>query len=376
MVTIKFFFAGKYYSFYRISLGMISIAVLYLFILRCADDIIYPMETELEFLGFTENFALRMAILDPYLFVCAGSNGIWRKNIRVLSEWEYLGLEDSSLGKYTNVGALDIDISNNEIFVAYNGANPNVLPANIVSIWRSTNDGANWQRADMGIPETINDSLEYNILTSLQRSPHNSEIIIAWIDPTSYRSTDGGNTWKILFGQRGFIPGNGLVRWHPLRSGEVWFIGQSALFAPYCFAKSDYGTRSKVGIDFNSLGFSSDANVYDITFSVTNPEIVHITTSESIISTNDGGYTWRKNLIKLPDNEFGFRMVAHPKIEGLFYIGGGKNIYKVTGGGAKVEFIEKIEKGFITSLIYDSQGDQLFIGTTEGGIYVLRSVNK
>ncbi|MCZ7609341.1 MAG: hypothetical protein M5U17_04185 [Ignavibacterium sp.] len=35
MSTIKFFFAGKYYSFYRISLGIISIAVLFLFFISC-----------------------------------------------------------------------------------------------------------------------------------------------------------------------------------------------------------------------------------------------------------------------------------------------------------------------------------------------------
>ncbi|GIK22591.1 MAG: hypothetical protein M5U17_07640 [Ignavibacterium sp.] len=35
MSTLKFFFAGKYYSFYRISLGIISIAVLFLFFISC-----------------------------------------------------------------------------------------------------------------------------------------------------------------------------------------------------------------------------------------------------------------------------------------------------------------------------------------------------
>ena len=346
--------------------------------ISCDDIGTEPNLSEIQLLGFEDKFALRMVIEDPYLYVCAGSDGVWRRNIREISAWEYLGLRDTTLGKYSNVGALDIDVLGQDILVAYNGSTSKIPqplpPSKIVSIWRSTNIGVPWVRSDIGIPESINDSLEYNTITSLQRSPHQAEITIAYIDPTSYRSTDGGYTWTMIFGIRGVIPGFGSVRWHQFRYGEVWFFGESALFAPYCFARSDYGAVPKVSVNFNSLGFPSDAAATDIAFDAGNPDVVHVATSYGIISTSDGGYTWQKNLIRPPDNGFIKRMVNHPSISGLIYMAGGKRIYRTQAkcGVFTVNLIGEVENGFITSLSYDLQLNHLFIGTTEGGIYVLK----
>jgi len=376
MRTKKIFFAGKYYSTFRKSLGIISIALLFLFFVSCDDDVINIIKTELEFLGFDDKFALQMVIEEPYLFVCAGSDGIWRRNIRVFSDWEYLGLRDTTLGKYSNVGALDIDVLGQDILVAYNGSTSKIPqplpPSKIVSIWRSTNIGVTWVRSDIGIPESIDDSLEYNILTSLQRSPHQPEIIISCYESTSYRSNNGGNTWTLLTGQRGVFLNYGTIRWHPFRLGEVWLFGESALFAPYCFARSEYGAVPKVSVNFNSLGFPSDAAVYDIVFNAGNPDIIHLATSYGIISTTDGGYSWQRNTVRLPDTGFVFRMAHHPSIDGLIYLAGGKRIYRAKDFEDKAKLIAEIESGFITSLLYDLHFNSLFIGTTGGGIYVLK----
>jgi hypothetical protein len=179
----------------------------------------------------------------------------------------------------------------------------------------------------------------------------------------------------MIFGIRGVIPGFGYVRWHQYRHGEVWFFGESALFAPYCFARSDFGATPKVSVNFNSLGYPSDGSVYDIAFDAGNPDVVHVATSYGIISTSDGGYTWQRNAVKLPDTGFVFRMVNQPLIGGLMYMAGGKRIYRTQAkaGRVIVNLIGEIENGFITSLVYDLPFNQLFIGTTKGGIYVLKS---
>lgn len=375
-MNTKKYYMAKLTHFYKVFLIMISST--FLFFISCDDSIIDLSKYELEYLGFDDKFALRMVIEEPYLYVCAGSDGVWRQNIRAISDWEYLGLMDTTLGKYTNVGALDIDILGNDILVAYNGSEskiPHPLPpSKIVSIWRSTDSGATWFRSDTGIPESISDSLEYNILTSLQRSPHKKESVVACFERSSYLSKDNARTWTFLYGQRGVFLNFGLIRWHPFQPGEVWFFGETALLGPYCFARSDYGEEPKVGVDFYSLGFPLEASADDIVFDASNPNIVHVTTSHGIISTSDGGYTWRRNVLKLPDSGFVFRMTQHPSIGGLIYLAGGNKIYraqlKVTG--YTVNLIGEIDRGFITSLVYDQQFNQLFIGTTKGGVYVLK----
>jgi hypothetical protein len=353
-------------------LFLISVTATIILQLACIEGGIEPIISKIEYHGFEDKFALRMVLAEPYLYVCAGSDGVWRRNIRKLMDWEYLGLKDTSLGKYTNVGALDIDVLGDDILVAYNGSAQHVEAESTISVWRSIDGGENWFRSDSGIPETIDFSVEHNLLTSLERSPHKDNIVISLINPAIYRSTNGATHWTLLSGERGVITGLGDVRWHPFRPGEVWFFGENALFAPYCFARKDYGLNSKTALNWDSLGFAYDGAVYDIAFDAGNPDIVYVTTSQGVVKTKDGGYTWQKNVINLPDNGYVFRTANHPSIPGVLYLAGGKGVYMTRDGGKTVHLVEEIEHGFITSLAFDPQYNKLFVGTTEGGIYGLK----
>jgi len=339
--------------------------------INCKNNSIEPLTNEIKLLGFEDKFALRMVLAEPYLYVCAGSGGVWRSDIRKpITEWNYLGLADTSLGNYTNVGALDIDVIEEDILVAYNGSAH--LPDSSVSVWRSINAGKNWFRSDKGVYETLDYDYDLNIFTFIRRSPHKPNIVIGGIDVASYRSTDGGSNWNLLSGRRNAIIGNGNVRWHPFQPGEVWFFGETALFAPYCGAGQDYGLKGKTGLPWDSLGCTYDGAVYDVAFDAVDPKIIYIASTCGILKSNDGGYTWKRNVVHLPDNGFIFRMIHHPSVGGVLYFAGGQQIYVTFNGGLNVQKIGEIEKGFITSLVWDSIRSQLFIGTTEGGIYTLK----
>jgi len=346
-----------------------------LFILNCEKDS-SPVEDEFYVTitqhGFDDKYALRLDFSDPYLYVAAGSDGVWKKDVGDLSgEWQYLGLRDTSLGKYTDVGALDIDVLENDILVAYNGSAPHILPDSSVSVWRSTNGGVDWFRSDNGIPETIDDQYEYNIFTSLQRSPHQPNIVIGGIDAAKYRSTDGGINWSMLSGQRGVAVGDCLVRWNPFQPGEIWYFGETALFAPYFSVSKDYGLERKAGLPWDSLGCTYDGAVYDVAFDAGDPDIVYATSSCGLLKTSDGGYTWERNALQIPDDGLVYRMIHHPSEGKVLFLAGSRQIYATFNGGVNVQKIGEIEKGFITSLIWGSAVNQLFIGTTEGGIYEL-----
>ena len=360
-------------KFYKYFLFPIIINVVLILQFSCGDNISESKVMRIEPLGFKDKFALRMVISESYLYVCAGSDGVWKRDIRQPeSNWEYLGLRDKSLGKYTNVGALDIDVLGEDILIAYNSSAPHITPDSSILIWRSTNGGNDWFRSDSGIPETIEDPYEYNIFTSLQRSPHKPNIVIGGIDAAKYRSTDGGSNWSMLSGQRGVAVGDCLVRWNPFQPGEIWYFGETALFAPYCGVGQDYGLKGKTGLPWDSLGCTYDGAVYDIAFDASDPGIIYVASSCGLLKTTDGGYTWQRNVLKLPDNGLVFRMAYHPAAGGALYLAGGRQIYATFNSGVGVQKIGEIEKGFITSLVWDSIGNQLFIGTTEGGIYTLK----
>ena len=351
---------------------LIIIAIIILLFHNCTENVIEPKFKKLKCLGFKDKFALKLVLTNQYLYACAGSDGVWQRNIRQTnSDWKYLGLRDTSLGKFGNVGALDMDVLGKDILVAYNGSGPFIPADSTVSVWRSTDGGLNWFRSDNGIPESIPDPYEPNTLTSLQRSPNQPNIVIGLIDPAGYRSLDGGNNWTMIFGIRGVFSGRGYVRWHPFRQGEVWFFGTDALSHPYCFSMKEYGINIKVSIDFDSLGFPSDAAVYDIAFDAANPDIIYVATSKGIIKSFDGGYTWMTDIIHLPDNGLVNRLVNHPTLGGTIYMGGVRSIYSSTNSGENVNKIAGVEIGFIQSLTFDTRENQLFIGTTDG-IYVLK----
>ena len=225
----------------------------------CKDSGTGPTTAQREFLGFEDKFALRLVLAEPFLYVCAGSDGVWRRNIRQGGlEWQYLGLRDTLIGKYTNVGALDMDILGEDILVAYNGSAPHVNPESTVAVWRSTNGGQSWFRSDGGIVETIPDPRnEHNVINSLQRSPHNPDVVLAVIGPAKYCSTRHGYTWILVAGRRDVAANMDFVRWNHYRRGQVWFYGETSVFAPYMFRSTDYGETFGGSVDFKALGFPS-----------------------------------------------------------------------------------------------------------------------
>jgi hypothetical protein len=323
-------------------------------------------------LGFEGKLVLHLEVEHQYLYVCAGAEGVWRRDIRrTESNWENLGLQDTTLSRSRNVGAVDFDVLENDILVAYISPAAQAHPESTVSVWRSTNAGVGWFRSDRGIPETIDFKLETNILTGIKRSPHEPHIIMGEMESASYRSVDSGSGWSLLRGRRGIVSGTGRVRWHPFRPGEVWLFGTTGIYSPYCGAYQDYGLTPKTGVNFDSLGFPSDGEVDDMAFDCRDLDVVYASTSYGVIKSTDGGSSWLRNAIVLPDSGFVHCLANHPSRGNALYLAGGQCVYVTYDAGSKVQLLARLSRGSITSLAWDEEGNQLLIGTTDGGIYSL-----
>jgi len=302
----------------------------------------------------------------PYLYSCTAQNGVWRWDGRAMHTWQYLGLGDSSLGHYSDVGALDIDVLGDTLLVAYNGygANPSRSGQTLVAIWRSTDRGQSWHAGDRGIPETLI-PLEGNVITSVRRSPHVPGVVIGAFGTTLYRSTDGGNWWQLIYGRRGVFLNEGIVRWNSHRPGEVWDAGMTSIFSPFTLCMSQYGSSFKLSVDYNALGFGTDGTVADIAFDANDADRIYAATSYGPISSTDGGYHWEARKMILPDSGSVSALLSHPSLPLALFLAG-TSAYYSSDGGATIRVIGQIPDQYIFCIQFDPSSSRLFLGSSSG----------
>ncbi len=315
-----------------------------------------------ENLGFENKFAVKFALEEPYLYVCAASKGLWRKDIRKKIEWEYLGLSDTTLGNYTNVGVTDVDVKGNDILVAY--APVYMQPWVSVGILRSRDAGKNWFRSDTGIPDS---SWPYSVYSNVQRSPHNPSIAITFEGGAIFRSIDSGKTWYLLGGKRGLMSNKDFIKWQPNREGVIWYFGESSIFSPYLGHAGNY-SLSSVGcyVNFYQLGVPIDNAVYDIGFDATDLTTVYLGMQGAVIKSTDDCCTWIVPLFTNPQGAHFKAIVGHPQIHNLVYFAGGKGLFKSSDGGKTINVIDSPNTTQIFAMIFDEYADGVIIGTQNG----------
>ena len=357
----------KRYQFVRVLLLILGVL---LFFTSCSDSGTDSFTTPIpQFIGLQNFLVTKLVYEKPYLYAGTAANGLWRCNLENLGDWEYLGLADTSLGEYTNVGITDLDIKGDDILASYNSGVASLDSQNAVGIWRSTDSGKNWFRSDSGIPKTIDFTLEGNIISACRRSPDKPEIAIAVIAIATYRSTDSGYNWILFSGRRGTVGGNDHERWNPYQPGEIWFWGASSVFQPYLGAAKDYGLNGKVGVDLNKPGFPSDGYVSDVAFDCGDPNIVYAATSKGLMKSSDGGYTWNVGKAKIPDDGYVAFLKEHPLKIGVLFLSGNTSVYYSLDQGETIQILSQIPQ-VVESMAIDEERERIFIGTKRG-VYIV-----
>ncbi|MGC8596021.1 MAG: hypothetical protein ACP5MI_10525 [Candidatus Kryptoniota bacterium] len=318
------------------------------------------------FIGMDGKLVTKLVCQEPYLYAGAAANGLWRCDLDKMTDWEYLGLADTSLGNWANVGVLDIDIQGNDILVSYNNAIAGVDLRNTVGIWRSIDGGKNWFRSDAGIPETIDFNYEGNVISTCRRSPHKPEIAIARYAIATYRSIDGGYHWELISGRRRIIGGDDHMRWNPFRPGEYWAWGTSSVFQPYLVCFEAYGDNLKLSVDFiRQLGFPSDQIVGDVAFDAGDPNIIHVATTQGLMTSTDGGYSWVVGRATIPDSGYVRFAVEHDYKPGVFFLCGYTSVYYSVDHGETMHVLSHVPY-IVESMAIDERGKRIFVGTAKG----------
>ncbi len=228
---------------------------------------------------------------DPYLYVCSGQYGLWRRDIEKLTPWQYLGLADTS--PKMGWGVVDVDASGDHILVAYYGRRVTGNLDSMIAVWRSTDAGQTWLRSDSGITDTMDPNIEHNFITLIKRSPHKKNVVLAqYFYAALYRSLDSGRTWKKHRGSRGVISGHGHLKWNTHWEGEVWELGTSAVdIHSMLTVYENYGDSARRNIEQN--------RIYPSVFDADN-KYHAFAAWYSLAETTDGGISWFEHEAHVP----------------------------------------------------------------------------
>lgn len=227
-----------------------------------------------EFLGLEDKRVGRLVLAEPYLYVCAWSDGLWRKDIRESNtEWEYVGLADTSDNRYyERVEDVVIHWQNSDwLLVAYSSQ-----LATDHSIYRSFNDGRTWEPADSGLGGTY-------IMTIKRFLQYPDRILAA--GESVHTTRNFGDYWDR-------VPepiGANLYAFerHPKQHQIIWLGGSGITFDPIPGVSADSGYTWKY-IDLNY----NQTIVYSIAFDYLDTNIVYVTLGGDIVKTTDMGKSW------------------------------------------------------------------------------------
>ncbi|NNE36553.1 MAG: hypothetical protein HKN13_15065 [Rhodothermales bacterium] len=239
-----------------------------------ADDWLTVGEWEdLEFPHVVHN----LKIEDPSLFVAAGKEGLWRKDLRrKASPWEFVGLAHTSETPWTIVGVSHVE----KHILAANS--PENVEVGTVGVMRRPNDLNTWVRSDSGM---ITDTKQYSFIDDIARSPTDPTIVVA-VAGDIYRSADSGISWERVF--RGGLTGSRSgLSWNPGASGQVWAYWVSP-FDTYVLLKSLDGGQT--------WAFSDQALATDIefmAFDAEDPSTIYASNRGAALRSQDDGETWQ-----------------------------------------------------------------------------------
>ncbi len=315
-----------------------------------------------ESLGFEDKLALRLRLNKPYLYVCAGSDGLWRKEIESEdSDWEYLGLADTSLGEYINRGVHDVIIDDNNsdwIMVSYQ---PDLGSDH--GIYRTFDAGQNWAPADSGLEFYVGGERFFSRVHKLLEYPGR----IVGAGHGIYITKNFGQHWERLSEdpQVGGEPVYSFQR-HPVEPALIWLGGEGIIFQPILGFSNDSGS-TWMPISLQQV-VPHDNAVYSIAFDPSDPDVVYVGMQGAIIKTTDGGESWIVPLVTNPKGEFFRAILSDPTNNGHLWAAGGPDLIETWDAGATWEPVESPipETTKVFDMILDEKTQEIYLRTLNG----------
>lgn len=336
--------------------------------MSCKDHGVTPAVPNWEPLGLEGKLVSELKLIDDYLYACAGRDGLYRiHRYETNAQWEYLGLADSNVVRTLESGVTGVVATNGQLVMSYNAGNDT---SNKRGIYRSTDEGQNWQSSDSGM------ITNYGAVVRLEQSPAMPTVILAGTGIGHvYLTTDGSRSWQRVFG---FPEPAGLIH-HAIsfvgdQVSRVWIGGETGRFAPFLLHTSDQGQSWSDWISFppNIGPYTDDNSVYDIAVDPTNDSILYFGMLGVIVKTTDKARTFQR-ILGWEGGIYRHRRLAMNPTNAREILATGFYLYRTLDGG---NTWQKIRPPFyvIHALAVDWQQRVLYVSVSspENGVYKLR----
>ena len=300
--------------------------------------------------GLDDVYVYRLALGEKSLYACAGARGLWRRHLSGSSSWQNLGFADTGRLNYFRYGITDVDVRGEDILVLFSVGDAETIDSTLVGIWRSKNGGRDFVRTDSGITDPSGHPS--HLVNSIERSYLNPSDGIA-LYGTRFHTSNGGDTWFRDTPPYGPGPFED-AKWNPGKVGDVWVYGQSSFFEDFV------GHSGPVGQFPPEL---TDTFVRDIAFAVTDSNVVYLSLS-SLMRSSDNGAHWT---LPMGDRSLTFsHLLGHPQRHNVLYLVSGNTVYRSDDGGNSIISMGSAGGGSPTSIVIDGKTDILYIGKTVG----------
>lgn len=319
-----------------------------------------------ESLGFEDKLPLRMKCSGDLIYVCAGPDGLWRRNVSIeSSHWEPLGLADSTYDGWI-YGVQDVDVKGQDILVGYKPMYPTEGPG----VWRSLDGGGNWARSDSGIPT---EDHPHSFAYSVARSPHDTTVGYA-MGSAYFRTSDGGSSWTLAAGDRGSLTNATFLFWNPFTPGELWVYGADSYWSPILSRSKDWGLTGEGFHLGDSLLALRESVVYDVAIDPVVPTTVYVGVGQAVVKSVDDGESWIVPFLVASSGRRFTAVECHPTVHNRVYFAAGDEVYRSTDAGQNMERVGGRVSGGVLSMVFHRRSGALIVGT-ESGVYRFIEVN-
>lgn len=316
-------------------------------------------------LGLQGKLVSELALHKNYLYACAGRDGLYRLNLFYEnSQWEYLGLADSSAERTLEHGVNSITMIDDTILVGYLGG------TNKAGIYRSTNYGKTWLESDSGLYTSPFYPTTSEVL-SIAANQYTYNIVFASLSSAIYKSTDFGISWKLKDSFRDAKSNVFAIKFNPKSTNEVWVGEETGRFQASLRKSNDIGEtwESSAYEQFRPLGYYTDNAIYDIEIDPTNDSIMYLGMFTNIAKTTDKGKTFYR-ILGWEDGLFPYRRLGLNPNNPQEILAIGAYLYRTKNGGNTWYKIELPEGHFIlASLDIDWQNRIVYVSTGYYGGY-------
>ena len=238
-----------------------------------------------------ENKSIRkLRLFDDQIYAITRQKGLYRKDISdEVSEWQYLGFEDTLNEWQFAEGVLDVYVNANiphRIMVSIYQTGYKTDPS-IHTVFVSQDDGVTWQPSDSGLVWGGSDSSLYNALPAKLEGLGDKVYAVTNSYGGIYVSEEFGTTWDVL--HKGYTASCHDLYIHPVNTQVMWAVSSGP------WGDSSIGKTSDGGITWQGLpqSFASHYQfVDDIALHPINPDIVYVGAEGNVYKTDDFGDTW------------------------------------------------------------------------------------